>query len=113
MVDSLLEPGCLEDESCQKMVDDMFGSGENSMDNFARGLMPQLQGEHRWDKMPTVPGVDSKLWKTEEWKRFFVNLVKNIARLLMYVASEETPSGHPNAAGLDVNTRGSCGFVVR
>ena len=77
--------GCLETD-CQKMVDDMFeGSGEDSMGNFARGLMPQLQGENRWwDKMPTVPGVDSKRWKEEQWQIFFVNLVKNIARLLMY-----------------------------
>jgi len=79
--------GCLEtDKSCQKMIDDMFeGSGEDSMGNFARGLMPQLQGENRlWDKMPTVPGVDSERWKEEQWQIFFVNLVKNIARLLMY-----------------------------
>jgi len=47
--------------------------------------MPQLQGEHGWwNKMPTVPGVDSERWKEEQWQIFFVNLVKNIARLLMY-----------------------------
>jgi hypothetical protein len=78
--------GCLEThKSCQKRIDDMFeGSGEDSMGNFARALMPQLQGENWWDKMPAVPSVDSERWKEEQWQRFFVNLVKNIARLLMY-----------------------------